>query len=91
MLLLALFSSTAVLTHTPTAQAFELFGYKFFGSDDEDDDVVDPLHYTVTLTVAGDDENVRKALDKASSLVQDVDRPVSGSLGLLAKARSDRE
>lgn len=91
MLLLALFSSTTVLTHTPTAAAFELFGFKLFGSSDEDDDVVDPLHYTVTLTVQGDDENVKKALDKASSLIQDVDRPVSGSLGLLAKARSDRE
>lgn len=79
------------MTHTPSANAFELFGFKLFGSDEEDDDVVDPLHYTVTLTVEGGDEKLKDDLDGASSLVQDVERPVSGSLGLLAKARSDRE
>ena len=45
----------------------------------------------MTLTVEGDDEKLKETLDKASSLVQDVERPVSGSLGLLAKARADRE
>ncbi len=79
------------MTHTPSANAFELFGFKLFGSDEEDEDVVDPLHYTVTLTVEGGDEKLKDDLDEASSLVQDVERPVSGSLGLLAKARSDRE
>ena len=92
LLLCALLSGTAALTHAPTANAFELFGFKLFGSDDEEDeDIVDPLNYTVTLTVEGDDETIKETLDKASSLVQDVERPVSGSLGLLAKARSDRE
>jgi translocation and assembly module TamA len=91
ILLLALFSSTAVLTHAPAASAFELFGFRLFGSDEEDDDIVDPLHYTVSVTVEGGDEDLKEALDNASSLVQDVERPVSGSLGLLAKARSDRE
>lgn len=91
VLLCALLSGTAALTHTPSASAFELFGFKLFGSDEEDDDIVDPLNYTVTLTVEGDDENLKDTLDKASSLVQDVERPVSGSLGLQAKARSDRE
>ncbi len=86
ILLCALLSGTAALTHTPTANAFELFGFRLFGSGEEDDDIVDPLHYTVTLTVEGDDEDLKKTLDKASSLVQDVKRPVSGSLGLLAKA-----
>ncbi|RLP27166.1 autotransporter assembly complex family protein [Mesorhizobium sp. YM1C-6-2] len=91
LLLVALLSGTAAMTHTPSANAFELFGFKLFGSDEEDDDVVDPLHYTVTLTVEGGDEKLKDDLDEASSLVQDVERPVSGSLGLLAKARSDRE
>src|SRR5690349_19675553 len=91
LLLVALLSGTAAMTHTPSANAFELFGFKLFGSDEEDDDVVDPLHYTVTLTVEGGDEKLKDDLDGASSLVQDVERPVSGSLGLLAKARSDRE
>lgn len=90
-LLVALLSGTATMTHTPSAHAFELFGFKLFGSDEEDDDIVDPLNYTVTLAVEGGDEELKDDLDKASSLVQDVERPVSGSLGLLAKARSDRE
>jgi translocation and assembly module TamA len=92
ILLCALLSGTAAVTHTPTANAFELFGFKLFGSDDEEgEDIVDPLNYTVTLTVEGDDEEMKEKLDEASSLVQDVKRPVSGSLGLMAKARADRE
>ncbi len=92
ILLCALLSGTAAVTHTPTANAFELFGFRLFGSDDEEgQDIVDPLNYTVTLTVEGGDETIKETLDEASSLVQDVKRPVSGSLGLLAKARSDRE
>ena len=92
LLLCVLLSGTAVMTHTPTASAFELFGFKLFGSDEEDEDIADPLNYTVTLTVEGGRrERSRTTLDKASSLVQDVKRPVSGSLGLLAKARADRE
>jgi len=91
LLLVVLLSGTAALTHTPSAHAFELFGFKLFGSDEEDDDIVDPLHYTATLSVEGDDEKLKDDLEAASSLVQDVERPVSGSLGLLAKARSDRE
>lgn len=91
LLLLALLSGTAVLTHAPSASAFELFGFKLFGSKDADEDIADPLHYTVTLTVVGDDERLKEMLDNASSLVRDNERAVSGSLGLLAKARSDRE
>jgi len=91
LLLLVLLSGTAAVTHTPAASAFELFGFKLFGSKDEDEDIVDPLNYTVTLTVVGDDERLKETLDNASSLVRDVERPVSGSIGLLAKARSDRE
>lgn len=91
ILLLALWSTTAMFTHAPTAAAFEIFGFKLFGSEEQDEDIVDPLHYTVTLTVEGDDETVKEALESASALVQDVERPVSGSLGLLAKVRSDRE
>jgi len=91
LLLVMLLAGTAALTHAPSASAFELFGFKFFGSKDEDEDIVDPLNYSVTLTVDGDDEKLKETLDKASALVGDAERPVSGSLGLLAKARSDRE
>src|SRR5690606_32499441 len=53
--------------------------------------IVDPLNYTISFTVEGDDERLQETLERASSLVQDVERPVSGSLGLLARARADRE
>ena len=72
------------------AHAFELFGFTLFGGDEETTDVADPLRYAVSLTVAGDDD-LREVLEEASSLVADEKRPVSGSLGLIAKARSDRE
>lgn len=74
------------------AAAFELFGLQIFGpSEDETADVVDPTFYTVTLNVEGDDEELKEALEAASGLIADEERPVSGSLGLLAKARNERE
>ena len=72
------------------AHALELFGITLFESEDEAADVADPLRYAVTLTVDGD-EDLRETLEEASSLVADQERPVSGSLGLIAKARGDRE
>lgn len=72
------------------ALAFELFGITLFDSEDEAADVADPLRYSVSLTVAGD-EQLRETLEAASALVADQKRPVSGSLGLIAKARGDRE
>lgn len=78
------------LAASQPANAFEIFGFKLFESEDDTADVVDPLRYTVTLVVNGD-EDVRATLEEASALVAEQDRPVSGSLGLIAKARSDRE
>ncbi len=91
-LLCGLLSSTACIVSTHRAAAFELFGFKFFESkNDEDTDIVNPLRYTVRLGVAGGDPELTDALNKASQLVEDADRPVSGSLGLLTKARGDRK
>lgn len=72
------------------ARAFELFGITLFGAEEDTADVADPLRYSVTLTVDGD-ADLREIVENASSLVADQKRPVSGSLGLIAKARSDRE
>ncbi|MEF2073869.1 autotransporter assembly complex protein TamA [Consotaella aegiceratis] len=72
------------------ANAFELFGMKFFEKD-EAEEVLEPVDYTVTLTVQPDEEGLRDTLEDASSLVADEDDPVSGSLGLLSKARNDRK
>jgi len=74
------------------ASAFELFGIRLWGSaEDENADIADPIRYTVTLSVDGGDGELEQTLRDASGLVTDEEKPVSGSLGLLSKARSDRE
>ncbi|TPM91936.1 autotransporter assembly complex family protein [Mesorhizobium sp. B2-1-3A] len=91
-LLLAMICSTALVVESRSAAAFELFGIKLWGSsNDEDADIVDPLRYAVTITAPDADKDLVKKLENASALKGDEDRPVSGSLGLMAKARSDRE
>ncbi|MGX7873601.1 autotransporter assembly complex protein TamA [Mesorhizobium sp. ORM6] len=91
-LLLAMMCSTALVAESRPAAAFELFGIKLWGSaSNEDADIVDPLRYAVTLSAPDADKDLVKKLENASALKGDEDRPVSGSLGLMAKARSDRE
>jgi translocation and assembly module TamA len=73
------------------AAAFELFGIKLWGKEDPVDDIVDPVRYDLTLNLSGVDESIRSDLEKASTMTADKDRPVSGSLGILSKARNERE
>ncbi|MCB8839640.1 autotransporter assembly complex protein TamA [Aurantimonas sp. VKM B-3413] len=75
------------------AGAFELFGMTFFGSDDPAEAVIDPVNYTATISVAPapDDDGLADTLTSASTLISDEDKPVSGSLGLLSKAKNDRK
>lgn len=84
----------ATLTVCPQpAAAFELFGIRLWGSaaNDEDGDIVDPMKYAVTINVPDDYDELKKKLEAASTLKTDEDRPVSGSLGVMSKARGDRE
>ncbi|UCI22156.1 autotransporter assembly complex protein TamA [Mesorhizobium sp. B2-1-8] len=91
-LLLAMMCSSALLCESRPAAAFEIFGIKLWGSSkDEDADIVDPLRYAVTISAPDADKDLVKKLENASALKGDEDRPVSGSLGLMTKARSDRE
>ena len=91
-LLLAMLCSTALVAEAGNATAFELFGIKLWGaSKDEDADIVDPMRYAVTISAPDADKDLVKKLENASTLKSDEERPVSGSLGLMAKARSDRE
>lgn len=91
-LLLAMICSTALVAEAGNAAAFELFGIKLWGSSkDEDADIVDPLRYAVTISAPDADKDLVKKLENASALNSDEEHPVSGSLGLMAKARSDRE
>lgn len=80
----------AALVPAVPAHAFELFGVKLFGGEEEID-IADPVNYTVTIDLSGTDEGIRDKVRGASSLLADEDRPVSGSLGILSKARNDRE
>ncbi|RUW92663.1 autotransporter assembly complex family protein [Mesorhizobium sp. M7A.F.Ca.US.010.02.1.1] len=91
-LLLVMMCSTVLVAESRPAAAFELFGIKLWGSSsDEDADIVDPLRYAVTINAPDADKDLVKKLENASALKSDEERPVSGSLGLMAKARSDRE
>lgn len=74
------------------AFAFKLFGMTFFGKDDDAaDQVPDPVRYDVTLTTDVVDPDLKEALENSSRLVGDKDHPVSGDLGVVVKARDDRE
>ena len=92
-LLCALLGSTLIVLEGGSAAAFELFGIKLWNSasDKEDAEIVDPLRYSVSIEVPDADKDLRKKLEAASALKGDEERPVSGSLGLMTKARSDRE
>ncbi|MBC8129873.1 MAG: outer membrane protein assembly factor [Rhizobiaceae bacterium] len=98
---LRLFASIGLLTGTALAspllsvdeaEAFELFGFKFFEGDEEAAaGVINPIAYAVTLTLTEENETLKEELESASTLVVDAEDPVSGSLGLLSKAKNDRK
>ncbi|KQV73230.1 hypothetical protein ASC90_07455 [Rhizobium sp. Root1220] len=74
------------------AFAFKLFGMTIFGKDDDSaDQVPDPVRYVVTLNTDAADPDLKEALENSSRLVGDKDRPVSGDLGVVIKARDDRD
>jgi translocation and assembly module TamA len=92
VLLAAALCATTLAVESKAAAAFEIFGIKLWGSSkNEDADIVDPLRYSTSITSSDADKDLIKKLENASALKGDEDHPVSGSLGLLAKARSDRE
>ncbi|MGR6468209.1 autotransporter assembly complex protein TamA [Rhizobium sp. PAMB 3182] len=87
-------ATTALLIFSalpPAASAFELFGIHLWGSKDKSVDVVDPVKYDVELTLTSSDKDLKETLEESSLLVQDKDTPVSGDLGLIVKARDDRD
>lgn len=91
-LLLAALGASAVMIEMRSASAFELFGIKLWGSDEKADEAItDPLRYTVTIDTPDADDDLKEKLENVSSLKNDEERPVSGSLGLMTKARGDRE
>ncbi|CAN7320177.1 autotransporter assembly complex protein TamA [Rhizobium sp. LjRoot30] len=73
------------------AHAFKLFGITLWGEEEQTVDVIDPVNYSVTLNAEAADDDLKAALENASHLIQDKDKPVSGDLGLVIKARDDRD
>lgn len=73
------------------AYAFKIFGMRFFEKDEEPNDIVDPVNFTLTLNESSADPDLKEALENSSRLFQDKDKPVSGDLGLTIKARDDRD
>jgi len=73
------------------AYAFKIFGITLFGSDEETAQVIDPVRYDATLDTGGADKDLKERLETAASLVNDEKQPVSGDLGVVIKAREDRE
>ncbi|MGQ3214715.1 autotransporter assembly complex protein TamA [Shinella sp.] len=74
-----------------SASAFEIFGMKFFEKEEETTSVIDPVNYTLTLNPGTDDDDLRQAIENTARLKQDEGTPVSGDLGLVIKARDDRD
>ncbi|WP_377293530.1 autotransporter assembly complex family protein [Rhizobium sp. SG2393] len=73
------------------AHAFKLFGMSIFGDDDKPAEVIDPVRFTLSLTVDGGDADLKSAIENAARLYQGKDEPVSGDLGLAVTARDDRD
>ncbi|KQW28223.1 hypothetical protein ASE36_16690 [Rhizobium sp. Root274] len=73
------------------AGAFELFGIHLWGEKEPDRDIIDPVDYTLTFDAGTSERNLRKSLERTSRLLAEEDDPVSGDLGLVIKARDDRD
>uniref|UniRef100_UPI0038572E9A autotransporter assembly complex protein TamA n=1 Tax=Rhizobium terrae TaxID=2171756 RepID=UPI0038572E9A len=73
------------------AYAFKLFGITLFGDNDDTLEVIDPVRYDATLETGNADKDLKKRLESAASLVTDEKQPVSGDLGVIIKAREDRD
>ncbi|WP_349956449.1 autotransporter assembly complex family protein [Rhizobium sp. ZPR3] len=77
--------------YAQNAFAFKLFGMRLWGEDETADQVSDPVHYTVDFKSDNLDKDLKEALSESSMLVSDEKKPVSGDLGVVVKARDDRD
>ncbi len=73
------------------AHAFKIFGITLFGSDEETVEVIDPVRYEATIETGDADGDLADRLQSATALVNDDEKPVSGDLGIIVKAREDRD
>ncbi|HEX2146199.1 MAG TPA: outer membrane protein assembly factor, partial [Pseudorhizobium sp.] len=69
----------------------KLFGITLFGSDEETVEVINPVEYEATINTGTEDKDLSERLENAASLVNDDEQPASGDLGIIVKAREDRD
>ena len=73
-----------------SAQAFELFGIRFFESQsDQGAPSPDAQRYEIEFQVAGGDEDQRERLQAASQLYSERENPPPSSAALVARGRGD--
>lgn len=89
--MLAASAAAIALCSVSEANALKLFGITLFGSDEETVEVINPVSYEATIDTGTDDKALAKRLENAASLVNDDEQPASGDLGILVKAREDRD
>lgn len=86
----AAFAIPAVLAEN--AHAFTIFGITLWGEKpDAAAEVIDPVRFTLAIDTDGADADLAKTLTDSSLLERDKDQPVSGDLGLVIRARDDRD
>ncbi len=88
---LAAFATAVAFCPVSEAHAFKLFGITLFGSEDEAVEVINPVAYEATIDTGTTDQDLAERLENVASLVNDDGNPVSGDLGLVVKAREDRD
>jgi translocation and assembly module TamA len=73
------------------AYAFKIFGITIFGSDEPEVEVTNPVKFSVTIDSPSADKKLKDSLENSSLLFADQEKPVSGDLGLVIKAKDDRD
>ncbi|MGG7516928.1 autotransporter assembly complex protein TamA [Allorhizobium undicola] len=81
----------ACLLMPAQSHAFTIFGLTLWGEKDKAADAVDPVRYSIEFSAPGADKALKKILDASSLMLADKEKPVSGDLGVVVKAREDRE
>jgi translocation and assembly module TamA len=89
--MLAASAAIAALSCVQEAHALKLFGINLFGSEEETVEVINPVRYDATLNTGDADGNLADRLENAAALVNDEKQPASGDLGIVIKAREDRD
>lgn len=86
----ALAAAGVVLLAATQASAFQLFGHKFFEGKNEEVAVVpDAQPYTLEFSIPSADDDLNDAIEGASALKREEERPPPGTAGLIARARGD--